>query len=198
MKKMTRKEPPMAPEKDRLKDHQFDGIQEYDNPIPLWLNLIFVGTVCFALPYMLWYHVFDKGVLPVQAYEAEMAEVQKAREAQAQQAPSLDVAALAADAAAREAGAQIFASTCASCHGPTAEGLVGPNLRDHAWRNGDGSLAAIINIVTNGVPAKGMPPWKMLGPEKIHQVAAFVYSLSTPNGDGSPHPDAHPETPPAQ
>ncbi len=46
--------------KDRLMDHEYDGIREYDNPIPLWLNLILMGTFVFSVFY---YAVFQVGPL---------------------------------------------------------------------------------------------------------------------------------------
>ena len=31
--------------------HSYDGIEEYDNPLPRWWFMLFVGTVVFALGY---------------------------------------------------------------------------------------------------------------------------------------------------
>ncbi len=39
----------MVQEKDKLLDHEYDGIQEYDNPIPLWLTLILVASIIFSI-----------------------------------------------------------------------------------------------------------------------------------------------------
>jgi hypothetical protein len=59
-------------------DHEFDGIQEYDNPIPLWLNLILFGTVIFSVFYYLYFQIGPllgtSGWTVVEAYESAKAE----------------------------------------------------------------------------------------------------------------------------
>ncbi|ABG40588.1 cytochrome-c oxidase, cbb3-type subunit III [Paraglaciecola mesophila] len=69
---------------------------------------------------------------------------------------------------------------CSACHGPDGKGnqaLGAPNLTDNIWLYG-GSHKAVTETLTygrNGV----MPSFKKtLGDEKIHLVAAYVYSLS--------------------
>lgn len=78
-----------------------------------------------------------------------------------------------------EAGKAKFA-VCTACHGADAKGnqvLGGPNLTDNIWLYG-GSEKAIIETLTNGRQGK-MPAFKdTLGEEKIHVLAAYVYSLS--------------------
>jgi len=82
----------------------------------------------------------------------------------------------AGDAAA---GEKSFATTCAACHGADGKGnqmLGAPNLTDDIWLYG-GNEATIIETITNGRHGK-MPTFKdQLSPEKIHVIAAFVYSL---------------------
>jgi cytochrome c oxidase cbb3-type subunit III len=46
---------------DQVFDHDFDGIQEYDNDMPSWWINLFLITVVFALIYVLWYHVTPLG-----------------------------------------------------------------------------------------------------------------------------------------
>ena len=54
--------------------------------------------------------------------------------------------------------------TCAGCHGANAKGTpLGPNLTDGKWLWGDGSIASISKIISNGVPnpkdyRSAMPP----------------------------------------
>lgn len=40
---------------DQTVGHSFDGIEEYDNPLPRWWFLLFVGTLIFAFGYLLLY-----------------------------------------------------------------------------------------------------------------------------------------------
>lgn len=83
------------------------------------------------------------------------------------------------DQALADAGKVRFAA-CAACHGMDGKGnqMIGaPNLTDTVWLYG-GSQRAVtetLNYGRNGV----MPSFKKtLGEDKIHVVAAYVYSLS--------------------
>jgi cytochrome c oxidase cbb3-type subunit 3 len=83
-------------------------------------------------------------------------------------------------------GKALYAGKCASCHGQKGEGLIGPNLADKYWINGDGNISSIAKTISEGVPAKGMPPWAAIFTEpELTQIVAFVKSLkgtSPPNG----------------
>jgi hypothetical protein len=41
---------------DRLTDHSYDGIHEYDNPLPGWWKWLFILTILFCFPYIAFYH----------------------------------------------------------------------------------------------------------------------------------------------
>jgi len=79
-----------------------------------------------------------------------------------------------------EAGKEKFNMMCAACHGPDARGnhmLGAPNLTDDIWLYG--GTEAIITETINGGRQGKMPVFKdKLTPEKIHVLAAYVYSLS--------------------
>jgi len=78
-----------------------------------------------------------------------------------------------------QAGKEKFA-LCAACHGPEGKGnyLFGaPNLSDKIWLYG-GSRKAVEDTIANGRNGV-MPAWsKVLGEDKVHLIAAYVYSLS--------------------
>jgi cytochrome c oxidase cbb3-type subunit 3 len=80
---------------------------------------------------------------------------------------------------AAELGKAKFA-VCAACHGAEGKGnplLGAPNLTDKIWLHGWGEQA-IVNIVTQGknnaMPAQG----RLLTPEQVHVLGAYVLSLS--------------------
>ena len=83
------------------------------------------------------------------------------------------------DAAAAQAGEQVFADNCVSCHGEDAKGmreLGAPNLADAIWLYG-GDYEALHETVMNarfGV----MPPWSQnLSEAEIRAVASYVHQL---------------------
>lgn len=38
--------------------HAFDGIEEYDNPLPKWWFMLFLGTLVFSVGYLLLYRAW--------------------------------------------------------------------------------------------------------------------------------------------
>jgi cytochrome c oxidase cbb3-type subunit 3 len=174
---------------DRLLDHNYDGIQEYDNPLPRWWVYLFWATIIFAVLY--WFNVpgFGVGKGRIAAYEADSAAAAAERAAMAPVAgPSAEVlAADAKDPAIIAAGKTVFTTNCSPCHRPDGGGLVGPNLTDQYWIHG-GALTDIRNTIEHGVLAKGMPEWgKMLKPDQITAAAVYVNSLQ---GTNPPNPKA--------
>ena len=164
-------------EKDRLIEHEYDGIKEYDNPMPRWWLLTFYGTVIFSVIYALNIGPVGSGEGRIAQYEASVAAAEARMPKAPEPASPERLAALAADPAAVSAGQTVFTSYCASCHGPDGGGLIGPNLADDHWLHG-GSADAIYQTIAQGVLAKGMPPWeKSLKPDQLEQVAAYVVAL---------------------
>ena len=107
--------------------HTYDGIREYDNPMPGWWTTLFWVCVLFAPVYMLGIHVFGY----VDTYQEDLAEGKAelaAREAAwiaSGPAFETDARALqryADDPLMAASGAEIFSSTCASCHGAGGPG----------------------------------------------------------------------------
>jgi glucose/arabinose dehydrogenase/mono/diheme cytochrome c family protein len=84
---------------------------------------------------------------------------------------------------------QAGGGTCAGCHGSNGKGTpLGPDLTNSKWLWGDGSLASITRIITNGVPQpkeyrSGMPPMggAQLTPAEVKAVADYVWALSHRN-----------------
>ena len=70
--------------------------------------------------------------------------------------------------------------TCALCHGQKLEGIVGPTLRAHAWKDAkDGSLAAIFGVITHGVPNTAMVAHPGgITDAQATQVATYIWAVS--------------------
>src|SRR3954465_8887700 len=71
----------LAPEAPVL-EHEYDGIREYDNPLPRWWVWMWAGSFFFSVGYFFHYHVSHNGTSVSDDYVAEMA---AAREAEAKQ-----------------------------------------------------------------------------------------------------------------
>ena len=84
------------------------------------------------------------------------------------------------DSAARTTGKSLYDANCVACHGADGKGnlaLGAPNLTDSVWLYGGSPLAvtASVRAGRNGV----MPAHEeFLGPDKVHLLAAYIYSIS--------------------
>lgn len=166
-----------------LLNHDYDGIQELDHPLPFWWLAIFWLTIAFSAVYVGYYMT---GVGPTLNEElvAELKEIEAKKPQQPANAGGSDEAILASlnDPTKLANGKEVYIGKCAACHGQAGEGLIGPNLADDAWIHGDGTLAGIQNIISVGVAEKGMPPWNsVLTPDELVNVTAFVRSLHGTN-----------------
>ena len=80
---------------------------------------------------------------------------------------------------AAQLGKSKFA-TCAACHGADGKGnmaLGAPNLTDKIWLHGWGEKA-IVEMVTAGKNNVMPPQGKLLTPEQVHVLGAYVLSMS--------------------
>lgn len=175
----------MANDNDRLMSHDYDGIQEYDNPMPGWWTAVFWLTIVFAAGYWFYYHSLNGGHNAKDEYDAEMTELLALQKKFAlPEMSDADLQKMVADPTIVQAGAAKFKEVCAACHGENAEGKIGPNLTDNAWLHG-GKISQIYKTVGYGVPAKGMPPWnRTLKAQDIQNVVAFVGSMRNKNLPG--------------
>ena len=173
---------PIEEEKDIEIDHEFDGIKELDNPVPIWFNALFYGTITFGLIYLMVYHVFGWGLLQDQEYQHEMAVAEKAKQEYLAQAANLiDESSVEVNLDMAAAGKAIFAANCVACHGANGEGGIGPNLADKFWLHG-GEIKDIFKTVKYGIPAKGMVPWEQtLTPGQIAEVSNYILTLRGTN-----------------
>ncbi|UIR56615.1 c-type cytochrome [Sphingobacterium sp. SRCM116780] len=169
---------PISEEKDLVIDHEYDGIRELDNPIPIWFNALFYSTMTFAIVYVLVYHVFSWGMNQDQEYVQEMEKAEVLRQEYLAQAANLiDETNVTFDEAKVAAGRAIFQANCVPCHGGSAEGGIGPNLVDRFWLHG-GEIKDIFKTVKYGIPDKGMVSWEQtLTPGQIAEVSSYIISI---------------------
>ncbi len=178
----------MAKREDPILDHEYDGIREYDNPIPGWWMWIWIGSCVFSVFYFGYYHL-GSGVSVAEAYAMEMEVVNAAKAAEAKEAAKTlnegMLEALTKDADAVAFGKSKYDVLCVACHGKQGEGLIGPNLTDDYFINGDGSLMAMHNVVTNGVIEKGMVAWgATMPPDELNKVVAYLGTMRGKNVEG--------------
>ncbi len=162
-------------------DHDYDGIKEFDNPLPRWWLWTFAVTVVFSVFYWITRHslpadgTFDEFQTEYESYEAELAKRAVAPEV---------LVAMASDAAAVAEGKKVFEAKCASCHEAKAKGGTGPNLTDRFWIHGAGT-GEIYSSISSGYPRLGMPKWRgQLDDKVIQQITAFVLSIRNTNVPG--------------
>lgn len=169
---------------DQTMGHSFDGIEEYDNPLPRWWFMLFLGTLIFAAGYLALYPGLGnfKGLLP--GYEDGWTQVaqweREVAKADAQYGPifakysAMPLEQVAQDEQALKMGGRLFATYCAICHGSDAKGAVGfPNLTDENWRWG-GDAETIKTTILNGRIGV-MPAWgQVLGDDGVRNVAGYV------------------------
>ncbi len=179
---------PLEREAEVMTTHEYDGIYELDNDLPPWWKAMFWATIAFAVVYLLYFHVFDLGAFQEEEYEQEMAQAKVQVDAYlATAGNNIDETnvTITDDIERINAAQEVFAQNCSPCHGMAGEGGVGPNLTDTYWIHG-GSVSDIFRIIKNGVPEKGMIPWKaQLTPVQMQDLSSYIITLEgtePPNG----------------
>ncbi len=181
--------------------HSFDGIEEYDNPLPKWWFMLFIGTIIFALGYLVLYPGLGnwKGLWPgygyvntekqiefsdgqtgwtgVHEWEKEMARSEARFGPIFAKFASMPIEEVAKDPQALKMGGRLFASNCSVCHGSDAKGAYGfPNLTDDDWRWG-GEPETIKATIMGGRHAV-MPAWgEAIKEQGVRDVSAYVLTV---------------------
>jgi cytochrome c oxidase cbb3-type subunit 3 len=79
-----------------------------------------------------------------------------------------------------EEGRPVFTLNCSACHGVNGEGnqlLGAARLANEIWLHGSGR-SAIYDVITNGRTNQMPAQEPILGTDRVHVLAAYVYSLS--------------------
>lgn len=182
--------------------HSWDGIEEYDNPLPRWWLWTFYATCVWAFFYTIAYPAWPlvsgatQGVLGTSNRAQVAAEIERFNAANGPIEERLTQVALTEIAADPElanytqnAGSAIFRTWCAQCHGSGAAGARGyPNLLDNDWLWG-GTIEDIHTTLLHGIRSPEDPDTRysemprfgrdeLLDDTQITQVANYVLSLS--------------------
>ncbi len=189
--------------------HEWDGVKELNNPLPLWWLYTFYATVIWALLYTIAYPswpLIDKafgGVLGYSSRQQVMEDIAAHQEAQrvyVEKIDALDINEIGDDPELTEfalaGGAAIFRTYCSQCHGAGAAGAVGyPNLLDDDWLWG-GTKDDIYQTIAHGIRSgdddetrdSAMPAFgaeELLDKEQIAQVVEHVLALSGQEHDAA-------------
>lgn len=163
--------------------HEYDGIEEYDNPLPAWWFAMFVLTIVWGIGYLIMYPGMGNfqgllGWTQLEQHADEVAAADAKYRAMRDRYLALPVAEIAQDPKVMKMGMRIYGNNCSQCHGLDARGAYGfPNLVDGDWLWGE-SPQAIKHGIVNGRQA-AMPAWKdILGEEGIAEATEYVLSLN--------------------
>jgi cytochrome c oxidase cbb3-type subunit 3 len=187
--------------------HSWDGLEEYNNPLPRWWLWTFYVTIIWGVLYTIAYPAWPlingatQGVLgfSTRANVAEdIAAVEAANASNMEALANVELASLAGDTNlhgfAVNAGAAIFRANCSQCHGAGAAGVQAsgyPNLLDDAWLWG-GTIDEIAYTVAHGIRNEQSPDtrWsempafgEIFTEEEVAQVVAYVRSISGQDHD---------------
>lgn len=173
-----------------LREHEFDGIVEYDQKLPNWWLFTLYGSIVFFVGF--WVLFFSTRVLPTheERLDAQLARIQ---ESLAEKMLSVldddNLWKMSRDSGLVAEGKELYAANCITCHAPDLGGknsgpqYIGLPLNDAEWAYGEGTPTGTYKTVHDGSPdpTKGMPPWgAVLGPEKVAKVVAYIMSHHEP------------------
>jgi len=176
-----------------IPDHEYDGIQELDNPLPGWWLATFYLTIVFSMFYVAHYLWGDGLTLKEEFHQAMNAvELKQQKGSGAPWPDEQKLTASIGNSDAIASGKAVYTKSCAGCHGNQGEGMVGPNLTDAFWINGQGTPKDIALVVKSGVPEKGMPAWgAILKDDEIYTAVAYISSLKGSNPPNAKAPQGN-------
>lgn len=162
-----------------LKEHTYDGIQEYDQRLPNWWLYTLYGAIIFSFVYWFFYFQTNTGKDDIALLKAEMAAIELIKLEN-----SFDVSDdqifwdMSANANYLAKGEATYNQICIACHGPNLQGVTGLgfNLVDNEWIHG-AKPSQIYVTIDQGIAGTGMQAWgPQLGQKRIAEVVAFVLS----------------------
>ncbi len=181
----------VTPEEDGTTGHAYDGIKEYNNPLPRWWLYMFYITIIYSVVYLIVYPGMGN-YAGTFGWSSAGQHQEQVDDANAKFGPifekyaKIEVEELVKEKKAVVMGQRIFANTCFACHGSDARGAPGyPNLTDSGWLYGS-TPDDIKMSITNGRTGVMPPMGAALGEDGLKDVVAYVLTLSgreSPTGD---------------
>jgi cytochrome c oxidase cbb3-type subunit 3 len=168
--------------------HVYDGIEEYDNPLPRWWFWMFILTFIFSIGYLVIYPGMGayEGLKDGEGKSWTAVNELRGHQAEAEQVyaetygvySKMPIEEVAKNPDALKMGFRLFSNNCAVCHGADGGGNPGfPNLTDKDWLYG-GTTDKIHETIVGGRKA-AMPAWgSILGEEGVADVAEYVLQIS--------------------
>lgn len=162
-----------------LLDHNYDGIQELNHPLPPWWSFGFYAGIIFALGYFVYYQLM-KGPTLRDEFKVSYGKIQQLqaeyKKMNAMFSQDHYNSIVAADGINK--GKIVYETNCMPCHAESGRGDVGPNLTDDHWLIAKSTAETIYNVVFNGSEANGMPAWsELIQKDEMYQAVAYVSSL---------------------
>ncbi len=186
--------------------HSWDGIEEWNNPLPRWWVWTFYATIIWGIIYTILYPAWPlvsgatQGLWGGNTRVAVAEDIKRFDDAKIainEQLAAADLTTIADNAElnryASNAGKAVFNTWCIQCHGREGQGAVGyPTLSDDDWLWG-GSIEDIVYTVHHGVRNETddtrfsqMPAFgDFLEHDDIEAVVSFVLSLSGQDHDAA-------------
>ena len=189
--------------------HSWDGIEEYNNPLPRWWLYTFYATIAWGILYTIAYPAWPlisqatPGLLGFSTRAEVQDDINAVNERNAdviERLATVELASLSDDPElmnyAVNGGAAIFRANCSQCHGSGAAGVQAagyPNLLDDDWLWG-GTIEDIAWTITHGIRNEQSPDanWsempaygEIFSEEEIGSVVQYVLQLSGQDHDAT-------------
>lgn len=179
-----------------LREHEYDGIQEYDQKLPNWWLFTFYGAIVFFVVHWVLYYHTNVYQSPQARVEQGIVALQKAKEAELEKTlATLNDSVLVHDWATKPEvvanGEATYMTLCSSCHAADLSAtmqvagnsiaLPGLPLNDGEWKFGKSPMRTF-QLINEGSPPEStgnngakMQAWnQQLSPKQVAEVVAFL------------------------